>query len=105
MAPGAFRPVSNGVSVLKQVFPNAQVTSGFRPVGTKLAGGQVNDKSWHTQSHAAVDIAPIPGMTFEQARARLEAAGYVVHPDSRDEVTNPSRFATGPHWHFVIGGR
>lgn len=104
-AGGSFRPVSNGVSVMKQLFPTATVTSGYRPAGTKLAGGKTHDKSWHTQSHAAVDIAPIPGMSFGQVKAQLEAAGYVVHPDSRDEVANPSQWSTGPHWHFVIGGR
>lgn len=49
-------------------------------------------------------MAPIPGMTFEQAKRRLEQAGYGLI-EAIDEVNNPSSNATGPHWHFVIGGR
>lgn len=59
--------------------------------------------TWHNRSRAAVDVAPIPGMTFDQYIARIEAAGYKII-EKRDEVTNPSKWATGPHWHVVIGG-
>lgn len=51
-----------------------------------------------------MDIAPIPGMTFEQARQAIEGAGYGLL-EAIDEVNNPSSHATGPHWHFVIGSR
>jgi hypothetical protein len=51
-----------------------------------------------------VDIAPIPGMTFDEAAKRLEAEGYVIL-EGIDEVNYPSSNATGPHWHFVIGKR
>ena len=104
MAPAAFRPVGNGKDVVQKLFPGVQVTSSYRPAGTKLKGGQTNDKSWHTQSHAAVDIAPIKGMTFEQYVERLEGAGYGII-EKRDEVNNPSKYSTGPHWHVVLGGR
>ena len=99
-----FRPVGSGTDIMNKLFPDARVTSGFRPKGTKLGGGQTHDRSWHTQSRAAVDIAPIPGMTFEQAAERIQSAGYGLI-ESRDEVNNPSKYATGPHWHFVIGKR
>lgn len=88
---------------MRSVFPNARITSGYRGPDHPLS--KANPRSFHTRTRAAVDIAPMPGMTFEQAKARLEAAGYYVHPDSRDEVNNPSGHATGPHWHFVIGAR
>lgn len=101
MPPVAFTPVSDGVAALQGVFPKARVTSGYRPPDHPLS--RANPKSWHTRSRAAVDIAPIPGMTFDQARAQLERQGYTVHRDSRDEVNNPSSHATGPHWHFVLG--
>lgn len=47
-------------------------------------------------------MAPIPGMTFEQAARQLEGEGYVLL-EAIDEVNYPSSAATGPHWHFVIG--
>jgi hypothetical protein len=103
-ASGGFRPVANGKAVIQQMFPGATVTSSYRPTGTKLAGGQTHDKSWHTQSHAAVDVAPIKGLTFDQYVAKVKAAGYPII-EARDEVTNPSKWSTGPHWHIVIGER
>lgn len=103
-APFSGKPVTNGVSVVKQLFPQARITSSFRPVGTKLAGGQTHDASWHTQSHAAVDVAPIKGMTFDQYVSKFRAAGYQII-EARDEATNPSKWSTGPHWHVVLGGQ
>ena len=49
-------------------------------------------------------MAPIPGMTFEQARQKILQSGYGLL-EAIDEVNNPSSNATGPHWHFVIGER
>ena len=93
---GPFRPVGNGVSVIKSLFPKAQVTSGYRPGGRK--------ESWHTQSKGAVDIAPIPGMTFDQYVQKVRGAGYNII-EAIDEVNHPSKWSTGPHWHIVIGER
>ena len=98
-----FQLVDDGVAALTSVFPNARVTSGYRGPNHPLS--RANPRSFHTRSHAAVDIAPIPGLTFDQARRRLAEAGYTVHRDSRDEVAHPSSHATGPHWHFVLGKR
>jgi soluble lytic murein transglycosylase len=96
----AFNLVPDATKVIAELLPNARITSGMRGPNHPLS--RKNPRSFH-KTGAAVDIAPIPGMTFEQAAARLRAAGYKVHPDSRDEVKNPSKAATGPHWHFVIG--
>lgn len=82
------------------MLPNARVTSGYRASNNPLS--VANPNSWHTKSHGAVDIAPIPGMTFEQAKQRLIGAGYGMI-EAIDEVKHPSRNATGPHWHFVLG--
>lgn len=49
-----------------------------------------------------MDIAPIPGMTFQQFVRKIQASGRKII-EARDEVTNPSSHATGPHWHVVIG--
>lgn len=100
MPPVAFNPVSDGVAALQGVFPNARVTSGYRGPNHPLS--RANPRSWHARSKAAVDIAPIPGMTFEQAKAQLQAQGYSLI-EAIDEVNNPSSHATGPHWHFVLG--
>ena len=96
-------PVSrNGVGVVQKLFPNARVTSGYRGPDHPLS--KKNPNSYHAKTHGAVDIAPIPGMTFEQYIGKIRAAGYPII-EARDEVKNPSSHATGPHWHVVIGER
>lgn len=86
--------------MISQLFPNARITSGYRGPGHPLS--RANPKSFHAQTAGAVDVAPIPGMTFEQYVSRIRAAGYRI-VEARDEVKNPSAHATGPHWHVVIG--
>lgn len=98
----AFAPVDNGVSALQAIYPNARITSGYRSPDHPLS--RANPKSWHTRSRAAVDVAPIPGMTFDQYINGIKAKGYGIL-EARDEVSNPSRHATGPHWHAVLGKR
>lgn len=98
-ATGGFRPV-NGSAVVQKVFPNARVTSGYRGPDHPLS--KKNPKSWHARSEGAVDVAPIPGMTFEQYIAGLKSAGYTVI-DARDEQKHPLPWTTGPNWHAVIG--
>lgn len=102
-ASGGFRPLGDARTAVKQVFPNARITDWRRPANSSL--GRANPDSFHVLTGAAVDMEPIPGMTFQQAIERFARAGYTVHRDSRDEVNNPSGHATGPHWHFVLGGR
>lgn len=97
MAPAAF---ADGRAVIGELFPQARVTSGYR--GPSHALSRANPKSYHAQTAGAVDVAPIPGMTFEQYIARIRAAGHRII-EARDEVKNPSAHATGPHWHVVIG--
>jgi len=88
------------VGALKSIFPDARVTSGYRPPSHSLS--RANPSSWHTKSHAAVDIAPIPGMSFAQAKQAIQKQGYGL-VEAIDEVNHPSKNATGPHWHFVLG--
>jgi hypothetical protein len=103
-APAPFdgNPSSDGGSVVRTLFPNARITDTRRSASSRL--GRANPRSWHVRSGGAVDIAPIPGMTFNEYVSRIRAAGYPVI-ESRDEVNNPSSHATGPHWHVVIGQR
>jgi soluble lytic murein transglycosylase len=90
----------NGRDVIGQLFPNATITSGYRGPGHPLS--KKNPKSYHALSIGAVDIAPIPGMTFNEYLTSIRKAGYRI-VEARDEVKNPSKYATGPHWHVVIG--
>lgn len=99
---GSLVPVSNGGTLLRQILPGAVVTSTYRPPDHVLS--RANPNSWHTKSKAAVDIKPIAGMTFEQAKAQIERQGYHLI-EAIDEAKNPSKNATGPHWHFVIGSK
>jgi hypothetical protein len=94
--------VPNGRSVIGDLFPGARVTSGYR--GPNHALSRANPSSWHARSRGAVDVAPIKGMTFDQYVSRIRGAGYQII-EARDEVSNPSKHATGPHWHVVIGDR
>lgn len=103
MPPAGFRPLSDARSAMQRVFPGVRITDWRRDPNSRL--GRQNPNSFHVRTGAAVDMAPIAGLTFDQAAERLRGAGYYVHPDSRDEVANPSRYATGPHWHFVLGSR
>jgi hypothetical protein len=89
-----------GRRAIEEIFPQAEVTDDLRDPTSDL--GRKNPKSYHNTTDGAVDVRPIPGMTFEQFIAQIKDAGYDV-VESRDEVKNPSGHATGPHWHVVIG--
>lgn len=77
----------------------ARVTSAKRDPNSAL--GLKNPRSYHNIGQA-VDVAPIPGMNFQQYVQKLKDAGYDII-EARDEVTNPSKNATGPHWHVAYG--
>lgn len=93
-------PFADGKAVIGSLFPNARITSGYR--GPEHPLSRKNPSSYHAKTKGAVDVAPIPGMTFDQYLADIRRAGYRI-VEARDEVRNPSRHATGPHWHVVIG--
>ena len=103
-APGApgisGKPVANGRAAIEDIFPGVHVTDNLRDPNSKL--GRANPNSWHNKSGGAVDVRPIPGMSFDEYVAGIKQAGYSII-EARDEVTNPSGHATGPHWHVVIG--
>ena len=86
---------------LASTFPNARVTSGARDPGSPL--GRVNPRSWHNVGKAW-DTAPVDGMSFDDYVDRIRKDGWNVL-EARDEVRNPSRHATGPHWHVAVDGR
>ena len=100
-APGRSNfPVSNGRAVIEDIFPGVHVTDNTRDPNSAL--GRANPDSWHNRSGGAVDVRPIPGMTFDQFVGRIRQSGYSII-EQRDEVKNPSGHATGPHWHVVLG--
>lgn len=87
---------SDGGAAIRSVFPGAQITSQHRSNNI----GPADD--FHHVSNAAVDMAPIKGMTFAQAKQKLIDAGYPVL-QGFDEVNHPNKYTTGPHWHFTVG--
>lgn len=93
-------PVSDGGAVIRSLFPNARITSTRRNPNSDL--GRANPRSWHNRSGAAVDVAPIRGMTFAQYVRRIRDAGYRII-EARDEQRFPLPHTTGPNWHVVIG--
>ncbi|WP_333883826.1 M23 family peptidase [Sphingobium yanoikuyae] len=98
---GSGNPVADGGAAIKALFPGVAITSTYRAPDHPLS--KANPKSWHTKSHAAVDIKPIAGMTFDQYVKQVEGAGYTVL-EAIDEVgAGRSKHATGDHWHIVLG--
>ena len=85
---------------LRQQFPGIRITSGRRDPNSRL--GRANPRSYHNQG-MAWDTAPVEGMAFQQYVDRIGQDYDVL--EARDEVNNPSKHATGPHWHVAVGGR
>lgn len=92
-------PVVNAASIIRSIFPGVRINEEYRDPNSPL--GRAFPDSWHTRGTAAVDVAPIPGMTYQQFISGIVLSGYDLI-EARDEVTNPSRHATGPHWHVVL---
>lgn len=93
-------PVANAAAIVQSMYPQARITDWKR--NPKSALGRKNPGSWHVRSGAAVDTAPIPGTSFKEYVQSFRDKGFTII-EARDEVKNPSRHATGPHWHAVIG--
>lgn len=89
---------SDGAAAVRSIYPHAQITSGHRTGGAGFAGDD------HHMSHGAVDVAPIPGMTFDQFVGGLKKAGHPII-QAINEVEHPSKYSTGPHWHVALGER
>lgn len=63
-----------------------------------------NPKSFHNTKSGgrAVDIPKIAGMSFEDYVQSYKDAGFTV-VEAIDEYKNPSKDATGGHWHIALG--
>lgn len=97
----ALGEMPRGQQIIESVFPGAHVTESARDPDSRL--GRANPGSQHIATNNAVDVRPIPGMTFDDFIQQLRDAGHEII-ESRDEVRNPSGHATGPHWHVVFAG-
>lgn len=102
-APPRPQPVGEGVAVaaVKELFPGVRVTSNYR--GPDHALSRKNPRSYHARTHAAVDVAPIPGVTFDEFVNRLRGAGYTILEAINETGKGRTRHATGDHWHVVLG--
>lgn len=95
-------PVEDGGAIVRSIFGDqARVTSTYRGPDHPLS--KANPRSYHTRTNAAVDIAPIEGMTFDQAKQSIEAQGYTLIEAIDETGDGRTAHATGDHWHFVIG--
>lgn len=84
---------------IQQTFPGVRITSTKRDPNSAL--GRANPRSYHNVGQA-VDVAPIPGVSFEQYVSTLKQSGVPI-VEAIDEVKHPSKHATGPHWHIAYG--
>lgn len=101
--PGEIDPnIPYGRQVISSLFPELKpddITSDVRPADSVL--GRKNPKSYHVTSQNAVDVRPIPGMTFTQFINRIHQSGHEI-VQALDEQTHPVFDTTGPNWHVVI---
>lgn len=90
-----------GSQYLRDVFGNdINITSTYRGPSHPLS--VANPNSWHTKSHGAVDILPIPGMSFNEAVNRIRSGGYNLVEAIDETGSGKSGHATGDHWHFAL---
>ncbi len=90
-----------GHKVISSLFPDAEITDDVRDPNSDL--GRANPNSYHVQSDEAVDLRPIPGMTFDDFVSQIKDAGYeILEAIDETKPENRSPHATGNHWHVVI---
>src|SRR6478735_12588944 len=94
-------PMTNARAAVEKTFPGARVTSGTRHADDPLS--RANPNSYHIDTDWAVDVAPIPGIKYEDFLNTIKQSGYDIVQE-RDEQTNPTAWTTGPNWHVVLAG-
>lgn len=105
LAPGRNRltelhPVGDASAILRQLF-GVRPTSAYRPANHPLS--LKNPRSYHTQTRAAVDVRPIPGVSFGEFVDRFRGAGFEIIEALNEVGAGRSAHATGDHWHIVLG--
>lgn len=86
-------------ALIQQLYPQARITSGYRSPDSKL--GRANPRSYHNIGRA-FDVAPIPGVKFDDYVNSLKAKGVNV-VEALDEQSHPKAWTTGPNWHVAFG--
>lgn len=99
---GKGKPVADAGSIARGLFPGIEITQQRRDPNSAL--GKANPKSWHNHSAAAIDVRPIKGMTFAEYVKRYADAGYTILEAKNEVGAGRSKWATGDHWHVVLGG-
>lgn len=91
--------------MLRKLFPNANVTSGYRGSDHPLTRRNPSSPHAHgsTDEPGALDVAPIPGMTFDDFVSRAKSGGLPVS-GALDEQAHPKPWTTGPNWHLSLLG-
>lgn len=96
--------LANLLASIRGLYPKAQITSGYRGPNHPLT--QRNPRSMHAmgsqEDPRAVDVAPIPGVSFDQYVGSLKKAGVPV-AQAFDEQKHPFPWTTGPNWHVAEG--
>lgn len=101
-SPGRAKPVpmtrGEVEGILKEMFPGVQITGRGRSPTSAL--GRANPDSYHNVDQA-LDFARPAGVSIEDVKKRLVGRGVDVK-EALDEYANPSKHATGPHYHIAF---
>lgn len=96
--------LSGLLAAIRARYPQARVTSGYRGPDNPLT--KRNPNSLHALGSAedpnAVDVAPIPGVRFEDYVNSIRQSGVPV-TQAFDEAKHPFAWTTGPNWHLGQG--
>jgi len=87
--------------ILTSAFPGIRITSRGRDPNSKL--GRANPTSYHNVNQA-LDFARTPGLTIQMVRDVLRQNGIDI-AEALDEYANPSKNATGGHFHVAFRRR
>lgn len=90
---------------LKLLYPKINITSGGRAPSHSLS--IQNPESYHNTVNGgrAIDVAPIPNVTFNEYVSSLKAAGFNI-VEAIDETTPEAMKkygSTGKNWHIAYG--
>lgn len=87
--------VKDTKGVAKEIFGGK-----LRLTSTKRPG----DKGSLHSVDGTFDMAPIKGMTFQEAQFAIESKGYVLAEaiDETSAAVRQKTGGTGPHWHFAV---
>lgn len=94
--------VKDGRTAIQSIFPGITVTDNVRDPNSAL--GKKNPNSFHVKTGGAVDVKPIPGLTFPQFINKIKSAGYKIAEAKNEVGAGRSKWATGDHWHVVLSG-